>query len=288
MGADPQSVLVRLVDDGAINLRRQLLVLAVPGVDPDLDDVDLPLRELLHRLAAFRVGRDPVRHRYAPRLRHRDPAPGAEEAGGAGNGLAAHVEQLVLSVPMLSTALTPKYARRFKSRVTSSRVGLRWTCVSMSIGITVLPARLTRAAPAGTRTSAAAAGLDDPRAVHDQRRVLDRRASVAHDEPRAFERGDAARRRLRLRGRGEAGKDSKGNGCRDGDCIHSAHRSLPQVKLDGCSVARLRAKGEGLGREREQGRPGRVARSAHALESLAHDPEKWIPVFGKDHAPAIS
>jgi hypothetical protein len=22
--------------------------------------------------------------------------------------------------------------------------------------------------------------------------------------------------------------------------------------------------------------------------SLEHDPEKWIPVFGKDHAPAIS
>src|SRR6185436_10308003 len=36
-----------------------------------------------------------------------------------------------------------------------SRVGLRWTCVSTTIGITVLPARLTRAAPAGTRTSAA-------------------------------------------------------------------------------------------------------------------------------------
>src|SRR5262245_31426617 len=61
----------------------------------------------------------------------------------------------MLSVPMLSAALTPKYARRFRSRVSSSRVGLRWTCVSMSIGITVLPARLTRAAPAGTRTSAA-------------------------------------------------------------------------------------------------------------------------------------
>src|SRR4029077_12430328 len=37
----------------------------------------------------------------------------------------------------------------------ASRVGLRCTWVSISIGITVLPARLTRAAPAGTLTSAA-------------------------------------------------------------------------------------------------------------------------------------
>src|SRR4029453_9352649 len=37
----------------------------------------------------------------------------------------------------------------------NSRVGLRWTWVSISIGITVLPARLTRVAPSGTRTLAA-------------------------------------------------------------------------------------------------------------------------------------
>ena len=39
--------------------------------------------------------------------------------------------------------------------MSASRVGLRCTCVSITIGITVLPARLTRVAPAGTRTSAA-------------------------------------------------------------------------------------------------------------------------------------
>src|SRR5215469_16100060 len=35
-----------------------------------------------------------------------------------------------------------------------SRVVLRWVCVSTIMGITVLPARLTRVPPAGTRTSA--------------------------------------------------------------------------------------------------------------------------------------
>jgi hypothetical protein len=61
----PESSLARLVDDGAINFGSQLLVLAIPCVDPDLDDVDLVRRELLDRLAAFRAGRNPLRHRCA-------------------------------------------------------------------------------------------------------------------------------------------------------------------------------------------------------------------------------
>ena len=37
-------------------------------------------------------------------------------------------------------------------------------------------------------------GLHDPRALDDQGRVLDRGAAVAHDQARAFERGDPAAR----------------------------------------------------------------------------------------------
>ena len=81
---------------GAVELRRQLLVLAVAIVDPDLDDVDLLRGELLHRLAALGLGRDPVRHVGAARLGHGDAAAGAEEARGAGDRLAAHLEQLVV------------------------------------------------------------------------------------------------------------------------------------------------------------------------------------------------
>lgn len=51
-----------LVDEGAINFGSQLLVLAIPCVDPDLDDVELVRCELLDRLAAFRAGRNPLRH----------------------------------------------------------------------------------------------------------------------------------------------------------------------------------------------------------------------------------
>src|SRR5205823_5318762 len=56
------------------------------------------------------------------------------------------------SCPDRDSALpTPKYALRRRSSSSISRVWLRWVCVSMIAGITVLPARFTRLAPAGTR-----------------------------------------------------------------------------------------------------------------------------------------
>jgi hypothetical protein len=95
VGGDAQAELVRLVDHRTIDLRRHLLVLIVAGIDPDLDDVDLLRRELLHRLATLLLSRDPVRHRDATGLGHGDAASGAEETGGARNDLAAHVEHVV-------------------------------------------------------------------------------------------------------------------------------------------------------------------------------------------------
>ena len=50
----PQSALVRFLDDRAVEVRRQLLVLPVAVVDPDLDDVDLLRGELLDGLARLR------------------------------------------------------------------------------------------------------------------------------------------------------------------------------------------------------------------------------------------
>ena len=81
--------------------------------------------------------------------------------------------------------------------------------MSTIIGITVLPARLTRVAPAGTRTSAAAPACGDLRAVDHQRAVLDH-APVADDQPRAFVRRD----RLRGRRDRESGKHAGEYDCR--------------------------------------------------------------------------
>ena len=48
-----QLVLVRFVDHRAVQIRRQLLELAHPVVDPDLDDVDFLGGEFLHGFAGF-------------------------------------------------------------------------------------------------------------------------------------------------------------------------------------------------------------------------------------------
>ena len=89
---DAQTEFVRLVDDGGILLRRHLLDLALPVVDPDLDDVDLVRRELLYGLAGFRLGVD--LERRAPRFDSGDAFAGAEVARRAGDHLAAHREYL--------------------------------------------------------------------------------------------------------------------------------------------------------------------------------------------------
>ena len=62
----------------------------------------------------------------------------------------------VPSRPRLIAALMPKWARRRRSSMSASRVVLVCTCVSMMAGITVLPDRLTRVAPAGAFTAPAA------------------------------------------------------------------------------------------------------------------------------------
>ena len=87
-----------------------------------------------------------------------------------------------------------------------------------------------------------AAGRDDARAVDDQHRVLDRGAAVAHDEARAFERGDAG---LRAGGESEGGKETKSNGCGKSDDVHPAHRSLHREKRTNRTLALLDEKKEG-------------------------------------------
>ena len=85
---------------------------------------------------------------------------------------------------MLSAALTPNQARLLQSRGSAFRAfGLRWTWVSMIAGITVLPARLTRVAPAGTATPWPAWTILLPSMTSVA--VLDD-AAVAHDESCAF------------------------------------------------------------------------------------------------------
>ena len=60
VGGDAEPMLMGLIDDRAIELRRQFDIRSVPIVHPDLDEVDVQLGELLHGLSGFLFGVDPV------------------------------------------------------------------------------------------------------------------------------------------------------------------------------------------------------------------------------------
>ncbi len=201
--------------------RGQLLVLAVPCVDPDLDDVDLVRRELLHRLAAFRLGRNPVGHGGAPRFGHRDPAPCTEKPRGTGNRLAAHIEEFV--VVRAKTQRGAHAVVGAQSQVPYERVARR---AEMDVRVDQhrhhgLAGEIHARGARRHAHVGRLADLGDSCALHDQCRVLDH-ASVADDQPRAFERGDGLRgRRYRA-----SGKETKGNDCCNCDHIHSVHGSL--------------------------------------------------------------
>ncbi len=91
----------------------------------------------------------------------------------------------------------------------------------MIIGITVLPARFTRVAPAGTRTSAAAPAwaIFAPSTTNVAFSIT--RPSPTISRAPSYAVTDRVGRRNRA-----SGKETKGNDCRDCDHIKSAHGNL--------------------------------------------------------------
>ena len=136
---------------GAVESRRELLVHAVSIVDPDLDQIDFPGGLLLDGLPAFRLGRDPVRRFGPPRLRHRDPASRGAEPRGAGNDFVPDLERHIARILAEAHHDAGSVVRLPLQRsMSASRVTGMCVCVSTIAGMTVLPVRSTRAAPAGT------------------------------------------------------------------------------------------------------------------------------------------
>jgi len=186
------------------------------------------LRELLHRLARFRFGRDPLLayHRDAAGLGHRDPSSGAEEARGAGDGLATHGEQIIIVGAHADGGADAPVGALLQ--VADQPVAGR---TQMHVGVDQgghhgLAGKVHALGASRDFDILGVADLHDPRAVDDDGAALDD-AAVAHDQPRTFERRDCALR---------AGRDlkpheqTKGHGCRDGGQICSAiHWKPPHV-----------------------------------------------------------
>ena len=93
-----QAVGVRFLDDGTVNLGRELRVLAHAVVDPHFDDVDAERGLLAHAGAPFVGRRDPVRDLAAARLRRREAAARRAIERVPGDDLAAHRVDVVAVV----------------------------------------------------------------------------------------------------------------------------------------------------------------------------------------------
>ena len=186
-----QSLLVRLVDDGGVELRRQLLHRSHAVVNPELDDVDLLGGLFVDRRARLGDGRHPVRRHRASRLGTRDAATCGKETRRAGNlscrCLCADLERHVGRV-------LPETLRRADTVVRTPRQIVDQHLARLAeMRVRVddrrhhgLAGEVDSRRARGNAHVAGAADLREAVPAHDERGVLDR-ASVADDDARVFE-----------------------------------------------------------------------------------------------------
>ena len=187
---DANAGLVRLVDDGGILFRGDLLDLAVPVVDPDLDDLNVERGIVPDSLAALLLGLDLERRTH--RLFAGDAASGAEEARGAGDHLVAHRHKFEIVRAHAHGGADAAVAALLQ--VADQLLAVR---AQMHVRVDDrrhhgLAGEVHARGAGGHRD--ALPGLDDLVAVDDERAVLDD-AAVAEDKSCAFERRDVGAHR---------------------------------------------------------------------------------------------
>ncbi len=222
MRGHPETMLVRLVDDRRVNLRCHLLVLAASRIDPDLDDVDLLLRQFQHRLAAFLRAVYPVRNRRAPRLLHGDASARAQKPRRAGDSLIAQIEHVVV---------IRAEAERGAHAVVGAHLQVpdEHVAILAEMNVSIDDHRHDRLAreidapgAGGHANVAPPADLCDLFPVDHQGPVVDH-APVADDQPRAVVHRD---RLLGHRNRARA-QEPKGSHQHHRDHVESSHGNLP-------------------------------------------------------------
>ena len=188
VGRDAQPVLMGLVDDRAVKLRRELADRAVPVVHPNLDEVNLSGGELLHSLASVRDVRDPVGSFRPAGLGHGDAAACGAETRGVGDDFVAHLEGHVRVV----------LAQAHHHADSVVRLALQLLDEHLAIGRHVgvrvndrrhdrLAAQVHTARAGRNLHLAGSAHLRETGPVNDEGGVLDGRAAIADDESGAFE-----------------------------------------------------------------------------------------------------
>ena len=237
-----QVLLVRLVDDRAVQRRIQLLHRAVPIVDPDLDEVGVLHRELANVAPRLLFGRHAVR-----RVSHRRVRAGVGRRETAPGGAHARTRMRLVAQPQREIAAIGPRARDRSDTVVREAIQLvedglarevlgeerralaiakmrvhvdqrRHDGLSCQVDAIHTGRNLRGALPAGAREPAV---LDHERGAFDD-------VAGAGDQAGAFERDGARRpRRLRRECTGAQHRDSR-HDCRDRFNLHppSCHRLI--------------------------------------------------------------
>jgi len=214
VGGDANAGLVRLVDDGGILFRGDLLDLAFPVVHPDFDDLNVERGIIPDSLAVFFLGLDLERRTH--RLFAGDAASGTEESRGSGDHFVAHRHKFEIVRPHAHGGADAPVAPLLQ-------VADQLFAVRAQMHVRIDDRRHDGLSgdvhPRGSRGNRyALPDLDDLVAVDDERAVLDD-AAVPQDKSCAFKRRDVGAHRT--------GKQANGNGGCRRDCIHSTHETLP-------------------------------------------------------------
>ena len=155
---------------------------------------DILRREFLNRLARFRLARHPVRNLTATGFRHRDASPSGQQSGPVRDALVAQLER---DVPGIRAEAQHRPDAEVGLALQKADHGVTgFTHVGMGVDDRRHHRLASEAHPCRCGWCldlAGAADLRDPRALDDERPILDRRAAVADDHPRSFVDGRPSR-----------------------------------------------------------------------------------------------
>ena len=197
VGGHPQAVLVRLVDDGAVELRSQLVELAAAVVHPDLDEVHVRASELLDRRPRLLRRVDPVGDFRASGLVPGDsPAGGHRARGARDRGVPDRGRRLAVIVPQ---------AHRSPDAVVGAPLEIVDQGVTRDREVHMRVDERGDHRPAGEVHMRGAlrrhdlvrcARGDETTVLHDKGGVFDRIAAVTRDHGRPVEHGGVRLRHL--------------------------------------------------------------------------------------------
>src|SRR5439155_2554416 len=202
VSGDAKVVLMRFVDNGAVEFRAQFLVLAVAVIDPDLDEVGFLYCQLLYGLPGFRFSCHPVRHVRSSRLRARDATARGAEQSSIWDDLLPHLIRLITGILPETDDCSDCVIRLSLQRVDEFFPLLRLMRVRIhDCGHDRFVGQINSCCTGGNIHLAFPADLQETAVLNDERGIFNWSAAISDDQPRPFKYRDCGRLALDVEGK---------------------------------------------------------------------------------------